>query len=305
LYEGTTTLSRPAPDPFPDIGRDLALAAPIAQAEANVQEPLFFFDRDSLLEKAREHRDAYRGAAPFPHAVIDDFLPEPVVRAIVDEFPDRSAPRWHRFDEPRQKKLASSGEAGLGPLTRHVLAQFNSAAFLSFLEELTGIERLVADPWFEGGGLHQIVPGGLLKVHVDFSRHARTGLYRRLNVLLYLNDDWRPEWGGNLELWNADVSRCERSVVPFLNRLALFETSDISYHGHPDPLACPDDRTRKSMALYYYTPDPPAAHAGAEHSTVFRRRPGERIPVTIRELGEQLCPPIVLNAFERITRRRA
>ncbi len=269
-----------------------------------MEQPLFFFDHDSLVERGSAHRAEYRTASPFPHVVIDDFLPPEIVRGLLEEFPSPDAPRWQRFEEPRQRKLASSRDRDLGPLTRHVLAQFNSAAFLAFLEELTGIERLVADSWFEGGGLHQIVPGGLLKVHVDFSRHSRTGLFRRLNALLYLNEDWSPEWGGNLELWNADVSRCDRSVEPLANRLVLFETSDISYHGHPDPLACPPDRTRKSMALYYYTPEAPPARAGVDHSTVFRRRPGERIPLTFREIGEQLCPPIVLNTFERMTRRR-
>jgi Rps23 Pro-64 3,4-dihydroxylase Tpa1-like proline 4-hydroxylase len=143
-----------------------------------------------------------------------------------------------------------------------------------------------------------------LKVHVDFNRHARTGLYRRINALLYLNEDWDENYAGHLELWDRSMERRGQRVAPLFNRLVVFNTTDRSWHGHPEPLACPEGRSRKSMALYYYTKDPAHERTGADHSTIFRRRPGEKTPVTIRELGEQLCPPLILNTFERLSRRR-
>ncbi len=268
-------------------------------------DDLFFFDRDELRERGRDLSRAYADADPFPHVVIDDFLPERVAEAVLSEFPPLESDDWQRFDEPRQKKLASGSASKLGPYTRHVLDQFNSAPFVEFLNALTGIDGLVVDPYFEGGGLHQIARGGLLKVHVDFNRHSRTGLHRRINALLYLNQDWSDDYAGHLELWDRDVSRCGRKVAPLFNRLVVFNTTDTSWHGHPEPLACPEGRSRKSLALYYYTVAPAETRAGADHSTVFRRRPGEKIPVTIREIGEQLCPPLILNTFERLSRRRA
>jgi Rps23 Pro-64 3,4-dihydroxylase Tpa1-like proline 4-hydroxylase len=264
----------------------------------------FFFDADALRAQARDAARRYAKADPFPHVVIDDFLPEHVAKAVLEEFPDPSSDEWQRYDEPRQRKLATGSTSSLGPITRHVLAELNSAAFLDFLTELTGIRGLVADPYFEGGGLHQILPGGLLKVHVDFSRHARTGLHRRVNALLYLNEDWSDDYQGHLELWDRDMERRAQRIAPLFNRLVVFNTTDHSWHGHPEPLACPAGRSRKSMALYYYSTEPASDRVGADHSTVFRRRPGEATPITFRELGEQLCPPIILNAFERMSRRR-
>ena len=133
------------------------------------------------------------------------------------------------------------------------------------------------DPHLEGGGLHQIVPGGHLGVHVDFNRHPRTGLERRLNVLMYLNRDWKEEYGGALELWRAEPRRREQRILPLWGRLVVFSTTDRSYHGHPEPLACPEGMTRKSVALYYYSLAPEAQNGrgSGSHNTLFMPLPGE------------------------------
>ena len=144
--------------------------------------------------------------------------------------------------------------------------------FLQFLSEVTGIPNLISDPGFEGGGLHQIIPGGKLGVHADFNRHRDYGLDRRLNLLLYLNKDWREEYGGNLELWDRNMSKCEARVAPLFNRVMVFGTTDFTYHGHPDPLQCPEGMTRKSMALYYFSNGRPAEEVTGDHSTLFRAR---------------------------------
>ena len=118
---------------------------------------------------------------------------------------------------------------------------------------MTGIQSLIPDPSFQGGGLHQIVPGGKLGIHADFNKHSRFGLDRRLNLLLYLNKNWREEYGGHLELWDRDMTHCEAKVAPIFNRVMVFGTTDFTYHGHPDPLRCPEGMTRKSLALYYFS----------------------------------------------------
>jgi hypothetical protein len=122
--------------------------------------------------------------------------------------------------------------------------------------------------------LHQILRRGYLKVHADFNKHPQFGLDRRVNVLCYLNRDWQPEWGGQLELWDADMQCPVQSIDPVFNRMVIFTITDTAFHGHPDPLRCPPDRTRRSLAFYYYSNGRPAAEDAGVHSTLFQRRPG-------------------------------
>jgi Rps23 Pro-64 3,4-dihydroxylase Tpa1-like proline 4-hydroxylase len=195
----------------------------------------------------------------------------------------------------------------MGEHIRHLLAQFNSAAFLDFLKELTGIAALIPDPYFEGGGMHQIVRGGHLNVHVDFNRHPLTGLDRRLNVLLYLNRDWQVQWGGAFELWSGDGEQMVKRVPPLFNRLVVFSTTEISYHGHPHPLACPEDRTRRSLALYYYSNGRPeeGGSKAATHNTLWagEERNGDESRSRAKHLVKRWAPPAVLDAA-RAARRR-
>jgi 2-oxoglutarate-Fe(II)-dependent oxygenase superfamily protein len=249
----------------------------------------FFFDSSVLDDLTRRHAAAYAEASPFPHAVMDDFLPAWVGRGILEEFPAPGQIDWRQYDDPNQKKLANENESKLGPFTRHVIAQLNSSTFVSFLERLTGIEGLIPDPHLRGGGLHQIQRGGLLKVHADFNWYPRLKLDRRLNLLFYLNEDWQEDYGGHLELWDREMARCERRVLPVFNRCVVFNTTDTAFHGHPEPLTCPEGRTRKSLALYYYSNGRPAEETASPHSTQFKKRPSERGWLQgLRELTKRL-----------------
>lgn len=271
-----------------------------------------YFDPERLQSLAAQYRSEYRSAQPFPHVVIDDFLPEEDLDLVLEEFLQAQDEAWRRFDNPREKKLAERRETSFGPFTRHLLAaNLNSSVFLEFLESLTGIEGLIPDPYYEGGGLHQIVPGGFLKVHADFNWHKQLKLDRRLNVIIYLNREWKEEYGGHLELWNRDMTKCERRVLPIFNRCVVFSTTDFSYHGHPEPLTSPEGMTRKSLALYYYSNGRPAEELSDSHSTLFQARPGE---VMQRDVGEMrrrpeaiakaLLPPILTNAIVSRRKRR-
>ena len=235
----------------------------------------FFFSSDQLLKRSEAARKAYEHAYPFPHAYFDNFLPESLAKELGDNFPDFKDPYWirrsktHRF---QQEKLKIHDEEKMPALIRHVLNQFNSATFLKFLENLTGINGLIPDPYFHGAGLHQIEKGGHLGIHVDFNWNEKLRLDRRLSVLLYLNEDWKEEYGGHLELWNQDVTKCEVKLLPILNRIVIFTNFDYSWHGHPDPMTCPEGRSRKSLALYYYTNG-----SYYRHRTQYHLRPGEKI----------------------------
>ena len=256
-----------------------------------------------MRELAVAARTSYVNAEPFPHIVFDNFFDPDVLDLVLAEFPRPDEIRWQKFDNGQEIKLASATEASFGPATRLLLYHLNCATFLEFLTEVTGIENLIADPHFDGGGLHQIVRGGKLGVHADFNKHPDFGLDRRLNLLVYLNKEWRTEYGGHLELWDRDMTGCKAKVLPLFNRVMVFGTTDFTYHGHPDPLQCPENMTRKSLALYYFSNGRPAEEVSGAHSTLFRARDEEEFKLTLkqrfRNLVKDLLPPIVARQLRR------
>jgi Rps23 Pro-64 3,4-dihydroxylase Tpa1-like proline 4-hydroxylase len=262
-----------------------------------------FLPLTRMKDLAASAHPIYGNAAPFPHIVFDNFFDPALVELVLAEFPRPDAIRWQKFDNERELKLASATESSFGPITRLLLYHLNSITFLEFLSAVTGIPNLISDPSFEGGGLHQIVRGGKLAIHADFNRHRNYGLDRRLNLLLYLNKDWREEYGGHLQLWDREMSACQAKVLPLFNRVMIFGTTDFTYHGHPDPLQCPEAMTRKSLALYYFSNGRPAEEVSGDHSTLFRaRREGEFKPSArqrLRSIARDLLPPIVARRFRK------
>jgi hypothetical protein len=229
-------------------------------------------DLDPLRARFEQLASTYRAADPFPHVVIDDALPEAVYRAALSEFPPIDDASWGSYLHVNETKFANQAAESWGPTLRAIGESLCNDDFAKLLSALTGIQHLIPDPSMDGGGLHQTLRGGHLNIHADFTTHHRhRNWMRRVNVLLYLNDHWSPEWGGALELWDADVRRCVRSVAPLGNRMLIFTTSGDAYHGHPDPLVCPDGIARRSIALYYFT----AEHNPRRRSTRYRARPGD------------------------------
>jgi hypothetical protein len=266
----------------------------------------FFLDADQLLARARRHAREYQTAKPFPHIVLDDFLPVDVARACADEFPGAEEIKWDLYtDNGRTLKLATDDEAAMPPLARQLVSQFNSGTMIRFLEELTGIRGLVADPYLVGGGLHRIERGGFLDIHADFNRHEALDLDRRVNVLFYLNSEWQDDWGGQLELWNRSMTRCERRVSPILNRCVIFNTTDFSFHGHPVRVACPEGMARKSLAFYYYSNGRPQHERSPTHSTLYQTQRRVAVPSADRVRGalRRRVPSKVKSAV-RAARRR-
>jgi Rps23 Pro-64 3,4-dihydroxylase Tpa1-like proline 4-hydroxylase len=263
-----------------------------------------FLPLDRMAVEQASLRERYRAARPFPHVVINDFFHPDLLEQVLGEFPAPGALRWQKFDNEREIKLASAAEASFGPATRLLLYHLNSITFLDFLGEVTGIPNLLSDPCFDGGGLHQIVRGGKLGIHADFNQHARYRLDRRLNLLVYLNKDWREDYGGHLELWDRSMTRCEARIAPLFNRVVIFGTTDYTYHGHPEPLDCPEGRTRKSLALYYFSNGRPAEEVSGTHSTLFAERTaGEFAPTLsrrMRRIAKDLLPPLLTRQLQRL-----
>lgn len=235
------------------------------------ESPSPFANRPPLLDHGQLHgrftelHQAYVENQPFPHIVIDNFLPNDVAQALIDQYPlDQDKPQWidgtyreQQGDGYVQKdKRHLKDVLAMPAVYRELIWELNSKGFLDALTQLTGIRALISDPELLGAGIHQIAQGGLLKVHADFANHRKYSLDRRLNFLLYLNPDWKEEWGGHLELWDAAMQGPPKRVLPVLNRCVIFTTSADSYHGHPHPLTCPEGTYRRSIALYYYTNRP-------------------------------------------------
>ncbi|WP_404711606.1 2OG-Fe(II) oxygenase [Sphingomonas sp. MMS24-J13] len=230
------------------------------------------FDEDECRAAGRARAEAYQNAKPFPHIMIDDLLDKDLLRQVAANYPPLDNKTFFDRDQERLKFQFVAQEVPYGR-TRNLLAELNSQAFLGFLEEMTGITGLIADPYFSGGGLHLTKRGGHLSVHADFNIHKKMKLERRLNLLVYLNDDWQPEYKGELELWDKQMTHCERSIAPLIGRAVVFSTNADSFHGHPDPLACPPDRDRRSIATYYYTALEDGISAVPKRTTVFKARP--------------------------------
>lgn len=255
---------------------------------------------ERLDEIAGSGAEAYASAQPYPHIVVDGLFEDWVLETVLSEFPGPRTKNWTAHDFPQEIKLQSKSERDIPLFTRHFLYALNSASFLKFLQRLTGIDNLIGDPQFEGGGLHQIVSGGKLGIHADFNKHTCFGLDRRLNLLIYLNKNWKEEYGGHFELWDRNMTRMVSKVAPLFNRVVIFTTSEYSYHGHPDPLACPADMTRKSLALYYYTNGGVRDEESAgRHSTLFQARPGERLKINARQIARDLTPPLLWRMASR------
>lgn len=264
---------------------------------------------EELIKLAQENHEAYVNADPFPSIYFDDFFNEDFLNKVLDEFPNLGGKDDIKYENPNEVKLASRGERKFGPYTKLLMHFLNSEPFLNFLSTLSGIEDLLPDPYFEGGGCHEIKPGGLLKIHADFNKHRVTGLDRRMNFLIYLNKDWKEEYGGHFELWNTDMTESRAKILPLFNRVAMFSTTDFSYHGHPDPLNCPPDRSRRSLALYYYTNGRPEheVNAGLEdHTTLFVDRKNNPEEKSMRRynkvvnLAVDLMPPILYRWIRSI-----
>lgn len=255
--------------------------------------------------------ESYCFAEPFPHMVADHFLPEAVARAALEHFPRQAL---------NSDKVFEMGYAGLhkrqvlpeecDAAARQMFHFFNSRPMLEFLEGLSSIPGLIPDPYFTGGGFHETARGGKLGIHADFRINEQLHLHRRLNVIIYLNEGWKDDWGGALELWDRDMKAKRLEVAPLFNRCVIFNTDADSFHGHPDPLQCPEGVTRRSIALYYYTASESIYRELPNQSTMYQARPGdsaanrrEARDLRLEQHLRQWVPPALLRYVFALKRR--
>lgn len=230
------------------------------------------------LTLASKLKTNYKGSYPFPYIIIDNFLPEHLLRACKEEVMKHDV--WHsdnvdftkefqqnKFYYPQHDTKMEDFKSKL-PITSFVMDYLNSNEFIKFLEELTEHPKLFRDPVLMGGGIHRIKKGGKLSVHLDYNEHPNSGKKRILNLLIYLNENWVKEWEGNLEFWTIEPPQKFIEVEPIFNRAVIFNIENAP-HGHPVPLNTPEYVDRYSLALYYFIDQPPEQEE--KHMVIFYR----------------------------------
>tara|TARA_B110000285_G_scaffold59749_1_gene68561 strand:+ start:471 stop:1193 length:723 start_codon:yes stop_codon:yes gene_type:complete len=211
---------------------------------------------------AESTKSNYNAGTPFPHTVIDNFLDPSVIDMAAMEAEllvnnkDEHGWRFNPADEHKDQilKKGISDISKMPPIIQLICIYMNNPQFIEIIRNLTGIDDLIGDPTFTGGGLHVTESGGKLGIHHDFTDHFINGshYYRQVNVLIYLNRRWDQTWGGNLELWKPNLSESVKTIPIEFNKGIIFNIDDAP-HGHPDPLDCPKGETRRSLAFYYYS----------------------------------------------------
>lgn len=260
---------------------------------------------DTARKVGTAYADEYQSGEPYHHICIDNFLPEAVLRNVQTDLKSLEEDKDSDTFQRAQENLKTQYNPDRMPnYSRSLFNALNSRPFILFLEEMTGIKGLIPDPYYIGAGIHRVGNGGHLDIHADFNLHKQMGVERRLNVLIYLNDDWQEDWGGSFEIWENDMSAKVKSFVPIFNRMCCFSTGSNTFHGNPEKVNHPDGEPRQSIALYYYTAtwDP----SRKAHSTIFAPRPGTEDQVDRQSkrqaVLENWLPPVV---YRRVYHRLA
>ena len=269
-----------------------------------------------LLKEYRDPRlfkQQYYQSSPFPHIQIDNFINEELIHRVESEFPNlKLLENKLVFKNQKEIKFASKGSSDLSPAAKELIGYLNSDIFLKYLQDLTSInETLISDPYLTGGGYHEIKKGGLFKVHADFNKHPMLNLDRRINLLIYLNKEWQPDWGGNLELYSKNnLKTPSLSIEPKFNRCVIFTTNSNTFHGNPEKVKCPDSISRKSIALYYFSTGRPNDEINDAHNTLFVETKGDKFKrkyFTLLQLksfiNEWLLPPGFYKGIKKVLKK--
>tara|TARA_Y100000992_G_C21240041_1_gene480245 strand:+ start:392 stop:1240 length:849 start_codon:yes stop_codon:yes gene_type:complete len=237
-----------------------------------------FLNNDLIINDLKKK---YQMAVPFPNLVVDNFFKESFLNSVCKQFPDLSSINYsQKYANKDEVKFANNDYLKFPDNIKKLIDFMNSENFLNFLQNITSIkEKLVSDPELNGGGLHEIKNGGYLKIHTDFNKHPNNDLDRRVNILIYLNKNWKSSYGGDLQLWDKEMYKCEKKILPIFNRMVIFSTNDYSNHGHPDPIVCPDHVSRRSIALYYFSKGRPLSDlnfVNIKNKTYFKDRFGHK-----------------------------
>jgi 2OG-Fe(II) oxygenase superfamily len=252
----------------------------------------------SLSRSLEDLLDDYRHARPFPHLLLDNLFPSAILDSILEELPPASSEKWVNHRDQLISKSNLRSAVDLEEQGYEFVSILHSAAFLYFLTEITGIKGLLPDPYLGGAGYHVIHEGGKFEVHADRNTDYHCGLQRRLAMLVYLNKAWQPEFGGQLELWNQDGTRCEKVIDPIFNRTVIFEIDERNFHA-VRPVASGSDAVRKAFAAYFHTADRGIVpHNSVYAPSIYQDRDG-----VIHRVARATMPPFLWGALMQLKKR--
>jgi len=220
-------------------------------------------------------KNQFNSAKPFRYLVIEDFLEETFAQKLYDEFPQHDPKTWVNANGYHQKNKYTQ-PCPENSSARDYFDEVTSQEFMEVLQRITGIEGLLADPNLFGAGYHQTLEGGFLDVHIDFNKRRNSNLDRRLNLIVYFCRDWKEEHGGNVELWDMTRKTQIADIPPLYNRAVMFETNEISWHGHPKPWHSKNHESRKSLSVYYYSMGRQDTQPQEWHNTIYVNTQGVR-----------------------------
>lgn len=228
-----------------------------------------FIDHENFAKNLEKHKQDWNSKTPFRYLVVENFLKPEKAEELLASYPTVDHGVWDGTTYINQKNKFQQREFAENSVFTEIFKELNDPSFLKDVSFITGIEELIPDHKLFGGGLHQSINGAFLDVHVDYNIHPETKLHRRLNILVYMNKDWHEQYEGYLQLWDMDKKVMIGNIAPLFNRMVMFETNEISFHGHPKPLKTPQGVTRKSLAAYYYTNTRPEREVAQEHNTIY------------------------------------
>lgn len=251
-----------------------------------------FFEPDAIAALAQQ----YKNATPFPCVVIEQLFNPKLLELVHAEFDLFGEKSWRLVEGVHEKTHRSSPKPTLGPATQLYYSIVNSGWFIEFVSSVTGINHLIPDPQLYGGGMHETRTGGHFGIHTDFNLHHQTMLHNEMIIITYLNKDWKAEYNGALELWDADTGKCVREIPPEFGHSLLMGHGLLSLHGHSKPLLTPENKVRRSVAAYYYTNNNAEKLRPRRHSTLFF--PTAQISKRFRfiyHIKYHLLPPVILK----------
>ena len=238
----------------------------------STMETLYKVYENSILNSLSKFTNKDWDKVPFGNLVIDDFLPIKLVETLNESLKTNIIELrdlWKEYDNPLEKKALLNDYSKFPKDVYSYFVALNSTAVTELISSITAIDKIIPDVGLHGGGVHIHTQGGKLNVHQDYSLHPRTGLQRRLNIILYLNKNWDIAWGGGLGLYTEKISeeapdQLIKTIDCVFNRAVIFDTAPGSWHGLPDPIRCPENTLRVSLAFYYTRePVPNAPSRGA------------------------------------------
>jgi Rps23 Pro-64 3,4-dihydroxylase Tpa1-like proline 4-hydroxylase len=201
------------------------------------------------INKINYYKEEYKNAKPFEHIIINNFFSSDYINKIYEKYP-KIDNKWCYYNNPIEHKY-SLNKFDDNKEINELFEKLNGNEFINILKQITDINDLEKDEYLHGAGLHAYPNKGKLDIHLDYNIHPITGKERRINLIIYINKDWKEEYGGNLELYDEDKNEGKIKLFPKFNTAILFKTCDMSYHGLPTPIKCPEGKYRKSIAIYY------------------------------------------------------